>query len=95
MLDSLPSRPLSEQQLFALNDADALELAVPVRDPDAEPKERERAPGILLATNSWLKALAFDGDAWTVVETYDLDEMQRVDAMQAGEEAVEAYLRDR
>lgn len=95
MLDSLPPQPLTEQQLFSLNDADALELAVPVRAPDAEASERERAPGVLLATDAWLKALAFDGESWVVVETYDLRDRERIEAMRAGEDAVEAVLRER
>lgn len=86
VVQSLPTEPLSEDVILALNDADALEIALPVG------KDEERARGVMLATQAWLKALAFDGEAWQVVETYDLADMARVDAIQDGEEAIESFL---
>jgi hypothetical protein len=86
IVESLPPGPLSERHLFDLNDADALEMAVPVGEDD------ERAHGVILATEAWLKGLAFDGDAWRVVSTYDLTEGKRIDALQDAEADVEAAL---
>lgn len=86
IVESLPPGPLTEKHLFALNDADALEMAVPYG------KDDERARGVMVATDDWLKALAFDGEAWQVVETYDLSEHKRIDALQAAEDDIAAFL---
>ncbi|WP_224336647.1 hypothetical protein [Haloprofundus halobius] len=82
ILDSLPSRPLSDAELAALNRADAVELAIAVDDGPTE--------ALLLATESWVKALAFDadGDGWRTVETTSLDEMERYEALKRCEEAI-------
>lgn len=84
-VSALPNQLLTRKQLFALNDAEALELALPVAD------DGRRARGVLLATETWLVALAFD-DGWSVIERYDLTETERIDALRAGERAVEAEL---
>jgi hypothetical protein len=56
LVDSLPPRPLGPEELMQLNAADALELAVPI-------EEEGRASGVLVATDAWVKGLAFDADA--------------------------------
>ncbi|WP_233560648.1 hypothetical protein [Halobellus sp. Atlit-38R] len=84
VVDALPPRPLEPQELLQLNDAEALELAVPIED-------EGRASGVLVATGEWVKGLAFDADAesWTVVETVALDDgVERVDGLQACEAAI-------
>lgn len=85
-VSALPDQPLTQKHLFSLNDADALELAVPVGDDDRSTR------GVLLATEEWLTALAYQDGAWRVVERYDLTDRERIDALQAGEAAVEAAL---
>ena len=86
VVSTLPEQPLTRKHLFALNDTDALELAVPVGENDRETR------GVLLATEEWLTALAFEDGTWRVVERYDLSERERIDALQAGEVAVEDVL---
>lgn len=85
-VSALPDQPLTQKHLFALNDTDALELAVPVGD------DQRRTRGVLLATEAWLAALAYRDGAWRVVERYDLADRERIDALQAGEDAVETVL---
>lgn len=84
LVESLPPRPLSPKELTGLNAADAFELAVSVES------DRE-ARSLLLATDAWVKGLAFDGDAWTVVETVSLDGRERIEGLQACEDAVRAF----
>lgn len=86
LVESLPPRPLSPKELTGLNTADAFELAVSV-------ESDEEARSLLLATDAWVKGLAFDGEseAWTVVETVSLDGRQRLEGLQACEEAVWAF----
>ncbi|WP_224450056.1 hypothetical protein [Haloprofundus salilacus] len=83
ILDSLPARPLSEAELAALNRADAVELAIAVDE--GGPTE-----ALLLATESWVKALVFDadGEGWRTAETASLDETERYEALKRCEEAV-------
>ncbi|SDQ42365.1 hypothetical protein [Halopelagius longus] len=86
LLESLPPRPLSPKELTGLNTADAFELAVSVEsDGDAR--------SLLLATDAWVKGLAFDeqSEAWTVVETVSLDDRPRIEGLQVCEEAVWAF----
>jgi hypothetical protein len=88
LVESLPSRPLTPKELTDLNAADAFELAVSVEDDDA-------AESLLVATDSWVKGLVFDGSAWRVVETVTLDdENRRIDGLQACEGAVLGYRRE-
>lgn len=83
LLTSLPDRPLSAAAVAALNRADAVELAVAVDDDPAD--------GLLLATDAWVKGLAFDGAGWSVVETVGVDDADdRYDALRACEAAVRA-----
>lgn len=84
ILDSLPARPLDDSEVAGLNRAESVELAVPLDDDG-------RTDALLLATESWVKALAFDDDGWTVVETVPLDGVERFDALQTCEDAVEGF----
>lgn len=86
VVSALPDRPLTRKHLFELNDSNALELAVPVGE------HEHRTRGVLLATDDWLTALAYTDGVWWIVERYDLSERERIDALQAGEAAVEAIL---
>lgn len=87
MLDSLPGRPLSPAEFDAVNDADAVELAVPVG-------EEGSVDGLVVATDEWVRGLAFDADAggWTAVTRESIDGRSRFEALQACEEAVRARL---
>lgn len=83
IVESLPPRPLTARELLDLNRSDALELASPI-------EEEGDASGVILATESWVKGVAFDdaGDGWTVVETVPLDGHERIDGLQACETAI-------
>lgn len=89
ILDSLPSRPLSDAELASLNRAGPVELAIAV-DEDG-PTE-----ALLLATESWVKALVFDqpeqdtedSGGWRTVETVTLEETERYEALRQCEETV-------
>jgi len=84
VVESLPARLLEPEELLRLNAAEALELAVPIED-------EGRASGVLVATDAWVKGLAFDADAesWAVVETVPLDgAVERIDGMQTCEAAI-------
>ncbi|QCJ48070.1 MULTISPECIES: hypothetical protein [Haloprofundus] len=82
ILDSLPSRPLSDAELASLNRADAVELAIAVDD--GGPTE-----ALLLATESWVKALVFGGEdgGWRTADTVSLDEVERYEALKRCEES--------
>ncbi|SFR41667.1 hypothetical protein [Halogeometricum limi] len=85
IVESLPPRPLSAKELVDLNHSEAVELASPIR-------EEGDASAVILATESWVKGLAFDeSDGWTVVETVSLDETARIDGLQRCEEALLAF----
>jgi hypothetical protein len=86
VVSALPDQPLAKKHLFSLNDTDVFKLAVPVGDDDRSTR------GVLLGTEEWLTALAYQDGAWRVVERYDLTERERIDALQAGEAAVETIL---
>lgn len=91
LLDSLPPRPLTDAELASFNRADALDLAVDVTEADSKTPDDIR--GLLVATESWVKGLAYDEDGWHVVGSADIED-ERVDAMQACEEAVRDVLDD-
>lgn len=84
LVESLPPRPLSPKELTGLNTADAFELAVSVEDDD-------EARSLLLATDAWVKGVAFDGESWTLVETVSLDGRERIEGLRACEEAIRAF----
>lgn len=87
LLESLPPRPLSAGELTGLNRADAVDLAVALEG-------EEPAAGITLATDRWVKALAFDGEGWRTVETVELADRERVDALQECEEALLSFFEE-
>lgn len=85
-LSSLPTRPLDADEVGSLNGADGIEMAVPV---DGE----SPAAALLVATDSWVKALLFDdedGDGWRVVESVSLADAERFEALTRCESAVHA-----
>jgi hypothetical protein len=92
VLDSLPDRPLTDAELASFNRSDALEIAVEVAD-FANPDSDEIA-GVILATDDWVKGLAYDGDGWGVAETVSLGEgeNERYEGMQTCESAVREAL---
>jgi hypothetical protein len=81
LLDSLPPRPLDDGEVTALNRSDAVELAIAV-DEDGP------TDAVLLATDSWVKALLLGDDGWTVVESVSLDDTERYEALRVCEETV-------
>jgi hypothetical protein len=82
VLSSLPPRPLAESEVVQLNRADSVDLAVAVDD------ESDETTGLLLATDGWVKGLALGEEGWRTVETVDLAETERYDALRACEDAV-------
>ncbi|SNR31618.1 hypothetical protein [Halorubrum vacuolatum] len=85
-LDSLPARPLRESEVAALNRSDGLQYAVAT----------ERAGptgGIIIATDEWVKGLAFADSEWNVVASERLDGTPRPDALRRCERAVVETLR--
>ena len=98
LLESLPARPLTRAELARLNDSDAVDLIAPVTeaDPDADADTSPDAEiaGILVATDAWVQAVVFRGEAWDAVARVDLDDTERFDALRACEtEALDALSR--
>ena len=91
VLDSLPDRPLTDAELASFNRSDALDVAVDVAD--LENPDDGEVVGLLLATEDWVKGLAYD-DGWRVVETTPLGdgENERYEGMRVGEAAVREAL---
>jgi hypothetical protein len=92
VLDSLPDRPLTDAELASFNRSDALEIAIEVSD-FANP-DSDEIVGVILATDDWVKGLAYDGDGWRVAETVSLGdgENERYEGMQTCESAVREAL---
>jgi hypothetical protein len=95
-LDSLPDRPLRQQEVTALNHADAFTLVVPVnREEAVEADTREPVvitERLVLGTDDWVRGLAYD-DGWRAVETVRIDDPdeERFDAMRTCESALAEY----
>lgn len=87
LLESLPARPLTRAELAKLNDADAVDLVAPVAEDDADANAAPDAEvdGVLVATDAWVQAVVFRGDAWDAVARVDLDGTERFDALRACE----------
>ncbi|WP_396612672.1 hypothetical protein ACH9L7_05190 [Haloferax sp. S1W] len=86
LIESLPPRPLEAPELTSLNRSDAFELVVSV-------ESEEPARGLLFATESWVKGVAYDDESgWSVVETVELgDETARIDGLQACEGSILSF----
>ncbi|MWV64516.1 hypothetical protein GRS48_06715 [Halorubrum sp. JWXQ-INN 858] len=80
-LASLPARPLRESEVAALNRSDGVAYAVATASSGP-------TPGLVIATDAWVKGLAVVDDAWTVVETVSLEDGDRPDALRRCERAV-------
>ena len=100
LLESLPARPLTRAELAKLNDADAVELVAPVTEDEADPDaEADTSPdaeitAVLVATDAWVQAVVFRGEAWEAVARVNLDDTERFDALRACEsEALDALSR--
>lgn len=95
-LESLPDRPLRQQEVTGLNHADAFSLVVPVdREEAVEADTREPVvvtERLILGTDDWVKGLVYDG-GWTEVESVAIDDPdeERFDAMRDCETAVAEY----
>ncbi|KPN30623.1 hypothetical protein SY89_01359 [Halolamina pelagica] len=89
VLDSLPDRPLRDAELASFNRSDAIEMAVEVSE-----TEGEGIDGVLLATEDWVKGLAYEDEGWRVVESVSLGdgENERYEGMRACESAVREAL---
>ena len=93
VLDSLPDRPLTDAELASFNRSDALDMAIDVVDLE-NPDGDDEIVGVLLATDSWVKALAYDIEGWRVAESVPLGEgeNERYEGMRACESAVREAL---
>lgn len=91
LLESLPARPLTRAELARLNDSDAVDLVAPVTEAEADPDaDADTSPdaeiaGILVATDAWVQAVVFRGEAWDAVARVNLDDTERFDALRACE----------
>ena len=97
-LSTLPDRPLTAAEVAGLNDADALDFAVPVEREDAVRTADEGAvtvsEAVVLAAGDWVAGVVHEADGWRAVETVTLDgEGDRADAMMACEDAIAAARR--
>ncbi|WP_049981648.1 hypothetical protein [Halolamina rubra] len=89
VLDSLPDRPLTDAELASFNQSEAIEIAVEVAEADDD-----GIGGVILATEDWVKGLAYGAEGWRVAETVSLGdgENERYDGMRACESAVREAL---
>ena len=91
LLESLPARPLTRAELARLNSADAIDLVAPVTEDRADSDAAtDTVPdteieGVLVATDAWVQAVVFRGDAWDAVARVNLDGTERFDALRACE----------
>ena len=88
LLESLPARPLTRAELAKLNGADAVDLVAPVTegdDADADTAPNAEVEGVLVATDAWVQAVVFRGDAWDAVARVNLDDTERFGALRACE----------
>ncbi|MFB6069857.1 MAG: hypothetical protein ABEJ76_02435 [Halanaeroarchaeum sp.] len=96
VVSSLPDRPVTQSEVTVLNDSDRLAMAVPVTQEDAVGAD-DREPvtitdQLLLATEEWVVALAYDGE-WVEVERVAIDDPgnERFAALRSCEDALEEY----
>lgn len=95
-LESLPDRPLRQQEVTALNHADAFSLVVPVdRQRAVEADTRDPVvvtEHVILGTDDWVTALTYDS-GWVTVETVPIEDpdSERFEAMQECEAALTAH----
>ena len=95
-LDSLPNRPLRQQEVTALNHTDAFTLVVPVNREDAVEADTQEpvviTERLILGTQDWVRGLVYD-DGWRTVETVPIDDpdAERFDAMRTCEAALSEY----
>ncbi|MEZ3143655.1 hypothetical protein [Halobaculum sp. MBLA0143] len=104
VVDSLPTRPLSDATVSRLNRSEPVTLAVAVDtdaggsddDPtDETSDDTDDTRGLLVATDEWVRGLAFD-DGWRVVHAVDYragdDGEGRYEALRECETAVRETL---
>ncbi|MFB6270504.1 MAG: hypothetical protein ABEH83_11200 [Halobacterium sp.] len=95
-LESLPDRPLRQQEVTALNHADAFSLVVPVNREEAVEADTQEpvviTERVILGTDDWVTGLVYD-DGWLDVESVPIDDPdeERFDAMRDCEAAIESY----
>lgn len=101
VLSSLPERPLTEAEVSILNRSEPVTLAVAVEtEPDGadtggeEPDDTDGdTRGILLATDEWVRGIAFTDGTWEAVVTDSYDDSDaRYDALRQCESAVRSAL---
>lgn len=95
-LESLPDRPLRQQEVTALNHADAFSLVVPVNREEAVEADTQNpvviTERLILGTENWVNAIVYD-DGWVEVESVPIEDPdeERFEAMQDCEAAIESY----
>ncbi len=80
-LESLPTRPLRESEVATLNRSPGIDYAVAT-------ERHGPTPGLVVATSSWVKGLAYVKDGWRVVASEPLDDLDRPDALRRCERTV-------
>jgi hypothetical protein len=95
-LESLPDRPLRQQEVTALNHADAFSLVVPVNREEAVEADTQEpvviTERVILGTDDWVSALVYD-EGWQRVASVPIEDPdeERFEAMQDCEDAIEAH----
>lgn len=91
VLGSLPDRPLTDGELASFNGSDALDIAVDVTEPG---HSADAVVGMVLATQRWVKGVAYEDGGWRVVESVSVNdgENERFDGMQTCEDAIQDAL---
>ncbi|MEZ3114602.1 hypothetical protein RYH80_01525 [Halobaculum sp. MBLA0147] len=106
VVDSLPDRPLTDAEVSKLNRSDPVTLAVAVafdepggkdtpdgQDASAGRSASDEGRGLVLATDEWVRGLAFGDDHWTAVESVAYGEgTERYEALRDCETAVREWL---
>lgn len=79
-LSSLPARPLSGQEVGALNEADALVAVRPVERFEFDAVDETLVVAVILITRQGVRGVTFDPDrGWAVVYREDLDTVESID----------------
>jgi hypothetical protein len=71
LLESLPSRPLTREEVDSLDDADSIHGAFPVYG--ERNRLRDTAYALILVIDGVAHALAWGDDGWTVVTRREID----------------------
>lgn len=79
-LSSLPARPLSGQEVGALNESDAFVAVRPVERFEFDAVDETLVVAVVLITGQGVRGVAFDPDrGWRVVHREDIEGVERLE----------------